>query len=322
MRPVLVGACLGLLALSSGCGPFVNNKGGGTVADVTPRWSGTPKPEQLVAVLNQNAQHVSSLEAKKVFLTARVNNEHQGAMEGFLACQKAGRPGTPPNFRLQADLLGTPRVDVGSNSDEFWFFVKDPARPYVVYYCSYADYPKVAARGAMPFPVQPEWVVEALGMAEYDPKQHYEVSAQKETYDLIQRARSPRGSEIVKVVSFHKSPRPGHSAVAAYILYETTNDAKRPYKEICSATITESQAVPVGGGKSVMMPSVVRLHCPQENTDLTIELGKVQANVSFDQERSGYLFTRQGLRNYKAYDLAQALDPAAGGVRPAGGVQR
>jgi hypothetical protein len=322
MRPVLVGACLGLLALSSGCGPFNNNKGG-TVADATPRWTGTPKADQLVAVLNQNAQQLKSVEAKKVFLTAKVNNEHQGGMEGFLACQKAERPGTPPNFRLQADLLGTPRVDVGSNSDEFWFFIKDPARPYVVYYCSYADYPKVAARGAMPFPVQPEWVVEALGMAEYDPHQKYEVSAQsKETYDLVQRTKSPRGTEIVKVVAFHKTPRAGQSPVAAYILYETTNDAKQPYRMICSASIAESQAVPVGGGKTVPMPSTVRLNCPQEKTELTIELGKVQANVPFDQERSGYLFTRQALRNYKSYDLAQSLEAPASGVRPAGGVAR
>ena len=216
MRPLLVGACLGLLVLSSGCGPFVNNKGGGTVADTTPRWGGTPKPEQLVATLNQNSQMLTSLEAKKVFMTARQNNEHVGGLEGFLACQKAGRPGTPPNFRLQADLLGTPRVDVGSNSDEFWFFIKDPARPYVVYYCSYADYPKVAARGAMPFPVQPEWVVEALGMAEYDPHQKYEVNDKnKDTYDLIQRTRSARGTRCGAWVMMSRVRSPKCSSMSA-----------------------------------------------------------------------------------------------------------
>jgi hypothetical protein len=320
MRPVLVGAFLGLLALSSGCGPFTNNRGG-TVTDVSPRWNGKPTPDQLVAVLNQNAQKVTSLEAKKVFMTARQNNEHVGGLEGFLACQKGARPDIKPNFRLQADALGNSEVDVGSNSQEFWFWIKRSPQPYV-YFCSYSDFEKVAARGRLPFPFQPEWVVEALGMAEYDARQKYEVNESKDTYDLVQRTRSPRGTDVVKVVAFRKAPRAGTSPVAAHILYETTNDAKHPYREVCAAIIEDSQAVPIGGGKTAVMPSKVRLRCPQENNmELTIELGQVQVNVPFDQERSGYLFTRQALRNYKSYDLARALDAPAG-VRPAGGIQR
>src|SRR5262249_39505506 len=159
---------------------------------------------------------------QKVFMTARQNNEHIGGLEGFLACQKAARPGTPANFRLQADALGSSEVDVGSNSQEFWFWIKRSPQPYV-YYCAYTDFEKVAARGRLPFPFQPEWVVEALGMAEYDAHQKYEVNdTSKDTYDLVQRTKSPRGTDVVKVIAFRKAPRPGTSPVAAHILYEAT----------------------------------------------------------------------------------------------------
>src|SRR5262249_33118264 len=163
------------------------NKGGTFAPDnPTPRWTGTPKPEQLVAVLNQNASAMQSLEAKDAFIKAKANGEEIG-LGAYLACQKSPRPGTSANFRLQAQVLGTDEVDIGSNSDEFWFWIKRSPQPYV-YHCSYTDYPKVAARGAMPFPFQPEWVAGALGMAEYDGRVKYEVHESQKTYDLTERS--------------------------------------------------------------------------------------------------------------------------------------
>jgi hypothetical protein len=319
MRPVLIGGCLGLLALALGCNPFVRDNKDADVNKAV-RWGGgRPKPEQLVAYLNQNAQPVRSIEAQKLFMSAKQNNEHVGGLEGFLACQKAARPGTPPNFRLQAEVFGTPEVDIGSNGDEFWYWIKRAPQPYV-FHCTYADYPKVAAGGRTPFPFQPEWVVEALGMSEYDPKAKYEVNESKTTYDLVQRVPSPKGGELVKVVAFHKEPRAGASQVAAYILYEPTNDPKQRYREVCSAVITDSQVVTGEGGKRVVLPSKVRLSCPDEKMTLEMELGKVQVNVAFDRQRSGVLFTRETLNRYKSYDLARGPDVPASEVRPAGGV--
>src|SRR5438128_193159 len=121
MRPMLVGAGLGLLTLSLGCNPFRPSPG--PTDHPASKLSSAPKVEQLVGYLNQNAQSVRAIEAKKVFMTARQNNEHVGGLEGFLACQKAARPGTPPNFRLQAEVLGSSEVDIGSNSEEFWFWI-------------------------------------------------------------------------------------------------------------------------------------------------------------------------------------------------------
>lgn len=318
MRRVLPAVCLGLLALSLGCLPKQPdppiNTGTGAKWGLTP-----PRAEELVTYLNRNGQALTSIEAKNTFIKAKQGDEQPIDLESYLACQKGGRPGAPPNFRLQSYLFGSSEADIGSNSEEFWFWIKRSPQPYV-YHRSYADYPKVAARGAMPFPFQPEWVVEALGMAEYDPKAKYEVHESKATYDLVQRTQSPRGTEIVKVTAFHKAPRAGASQVAAYILYEA--DSKGKYQTLCSAVIEESRAVALGGGKSAVLPGKVRLSCPREKMELTIDLGKVQANVAWDRGRMSDLFTRKTLQNYKSYDLARGPDTPTGDVRPVGGWSR
>jgi hypothetical protein len=210
-------------------------------------------------------------------------------------------------------------VDIGSNSQEFWFWIKRAPQPYV-YHCAYTDFPEVAKRGTMPFPFQPDWVVEALGMAEYDPKAKYELNPQKDTYDLVQRTRSPKGTEVVKVIAFHKAPRPGQSQVAAYLVYEA--DAKGKPQIACSAVIDESRAVALGGGRTAVLPTRVRLSCPKEKMEMTIDLGKIKVNEPFQQTDASVLFTRKMLNNYKSYDLARGPDAPGGEIRPAGGVNR
>jgi hypothetical protein len=316
MRRVLTGACLGLLALTAGCKIF--NPGAETAAVTGPKWSGPPKADDLVAYLNRNAQPVTSIEAPKALVTAKQGGESPIDLDSYLACQK-GRAGTPPNFRLQSYVVGNEEVDIGSNSQEFWFWIKRGA-PYV-YHCSYADYPEVAKRGAMPFPVQPEWVVEAMGMAEYDPRAKYEVNESKTTYDLVQRTRSPRGTEMAKVIAFHKAPRAGQSQVAAYILYEADEKGKYSKDPVCFARVDESQAV-AAGGKTVVLPTKVTINCPKDKVELTINLGKPKVNQAFGQSDPNILFTRRTLASYKSYDLARGPDAPASGVRPAGGVER
>jgi hypothetical protein len=322
MRRVLTRrAFLGLLALSAGCKLF--NPTPDTVGPVGyNRTGGPPKADDLVAYLNRNAQPVTSVEAKDALVTARQAGEQPIDLTSYLACQKGARPGTPPNFRLQSYVVGNEEVDIGSNNQEFWFWIKRAPQPYV-YHCSYADFPEVAKRGAMPFPFQPEWVVEALGMAEYDPKAKYEVNESKTTYDLVQRSRSPHGNEVAKVIAFHKAPRAGQSQVAAYLIYEADEKGQYPKDRppVCSAFIEDSQAVSVGG-KTVVLPVKVRLSCPKEKVELTINLGKTKVNQPFGQTDPNILFTRRTLNSYKSYDLARGPDAPASGVRPAGGLER
>ena len=197
-------------------------------------------------------------------------------------------------------------MDIGSNSQEFWFWIKRAPQPYV-YHCSYADYPEVAKRGAMPFPVQPEWVVEALGMAEYDPKAKYEVNASKDTYDLVQRTNSPQGRRAGQSDRLPQGAPAGNVAGGGVHPLRAGRQGEAS-DSICSAVVEDSQAV-VAGGKTVVLPTKVRLTCPKEKVELTINLGKTKVNQPFGQTDPNILFTRRSLNNYKSYDLARARRP-------------
>ena len=92
---------------------------------------GTLDVETFIAEHNRNAESIQSLEAKpsiKVASPAR----HQVPVDGRMALER------PRNFRLELSSLGTTKADIGSNDDEFWFWVSNRDDPSI-YWCKYAD---------------------------------------------------------------------------------------------------------------------------------------------------------------------------------------
>ena len=78
---------------------------------------------------------MESMKSTQVQIDAKQGAEAIG-LEGTLFCQKRR------NFRLRAKALGQPAVDIGSNDEEFWFWIsqaKDEDNVARVHYCSYKD---------------------------------------------------------------------------------------------------------------------------------------------------------------------------------------
>ena len=73
----------------------------------------------------------------------------------------------PRRFRLRADTMITgPEVDLGSNDELFWFWVRRSPEP-AVYFCRHDQFSSSVARQVLP--VEPEWLIDALGVATLDP---------------------------------------------------------------------------------------------------------------------------------------------------------
>jgi len=253
-----------------------------------------PTAAQLVAYVNQNAQRLQTLESRDVDLDVRSGFQQFGA-RGKLACQK------PNNFRFVAEVLSKREADIGSNDREFWYWMAKAEPPYLIY-CSYQD----LARGVrVPFPFQPEWVMEALGMSELDPGQNYRLEADRNGWKLVQDALNPQGQPIRKITVFNRA----NLQVRDHLI----QDAKG--KEICAAHITEHQLV-----NGVNVPRKIALEYPAERMALKMRFGEVTVNRPFDPEQFNWLFTRPNWPGIQSYDLAQTLDLAPGGVRRAGGV--
>src|SRR5262249_52761543 len=148
-----------------------------------------PDPASLVKYLNDNAGRVQSLRCPSVDMSCRMGRTRVG-LDAIMVCQK------PRNFRLRGKVLGRDAVDVGSNGEEFWYWMGQE-KPPVVYHCSYKDLASSKAR--LPFPFHPDMVVAALGIGEYDPAGKYEVKENGKYVELIERTTTPQGQPARKV---------------------------------------------------------------------------------------------------------------------------
>src|SRR5207248_594607 len=59
-----------------------------------------------------------------------------------------------------------PEIDLGSNDELFWLWVRRN-NPPTLYYCRHAQFATSAAKQLMP--VDPDWLLDALGLASFDP---------------------------------------------------------------------------------------------------------------------------------------------------------
>jgi hypothetical protein len=270
----------------------------------TPKAGETPSAGALVSYLNENARRVQSVDCRELELDAKQKLQSV-SLCGWMVCQK------PLNFRMGADVVGNQEVDFGSNDREFWFWIKRAEPPYV-YHCSYDDFARGQAR--LPFPIQPQWIMEAMGIAECSSPERFTVAVRGNTLELVEQATSPQGKPVRKVTLFNRMAVQGNAPqVTARILQDADG------KEICSAIIKEVQ---IDRATGAVLPKKIRLVFPEEKMELSMKLDGVTVNGQIEQQRAARLFTRPSLANVPSYDLARGPDAGAGPVRQTRGLMR
>ena len=297
----IAGFGLGMLLFVAGCGsvnPNLNrqNKDQGARDTTTP-----PDATSLVRYLNDNAQRVKAVECEKVSIDCKQGNQSIG-LEGLMACQK------PREFRLKAKVIGQQGADIGSNGQEFWFWINDKSGPAAyVYHCSYAE----LARGnvEMPFPFHPEMIMSALGIAEYDPNKKYDVRPNGNTLELTEQTLSPSGQQITKLTVFQRNTVPvGKPQVIAHVI----RDARG--QDVCVATVQE---VTIDRQTGAILPQRVKIVWPgktqAERAEMTLRFYDMHA-TTIEPQRAARLFSRQDLAGQPAFDLAKRTPDATGGL--------
>ena len=290
-----------VLGLVGGCNSTLWSRSSSTAPGMRVA-SANPTGADVVAMLNENAQRVQSIECHDISMDCSQGHDSVGLM-GSLVCQPQAR-----NFRMSAKALGSTEVDIGSNSSEFWFWVKRSPQPYL-FHCSHEDFARGAAQ--LPFPFQPDWIIEALGVATYDPNKPYRIEARTGgDFDLVEDGRSPQGQPVRKVTRLSRRTQ-GQLLVTAHILQDANG------REICGAYVQHSQQ---DAASRVVLPREVVLQWPAQQMRMKLLLDRVVVNSALDQQRLVALFTRPNLQNVQGYDLARG--PDSGGLRPAGGTWR
>jgi hypothetical protein len=255
--------------------------------------------DKIVAALNANAQRVQTLQCQEVDMTCTQGIQSFN-LQGTMVCQK------PRNFRLNAKLMNNTIVDMGSNNQEFWWWISKADPPYL-FHCTYDDFARSQGRIQLPF--QPDWVIEALGMMEYDPHKQHQLASNGNKLELIEETVSPQGKPVRKITTLVRSEN--RVQVTAHILEDNR------HKPICSAMITQVQQDRTTGA---FLPKVVELKWPSENVRMKMILPDIQVNGSLAPEIVGRLFTRPNLQNVTAVDLAQGAPGTPDTVRRAGGL--
>jgi hypothetical protein len=289
--------------------PFVNRP------DDTPRpllrANVEPTATELVAYLNDNARKVPGLYCKLVYMDAKQGNRSIG-MVATMACERSR------NFRMKAVVGGQPAADFGSNEDEFWYWINQNEPPYV-FHGKYAD--MGTARAQPPIPFQPDLVIDALGIGDYDPNAKYDVRTGKDYVELIEPSTSIQGKRVWKVTVFNRGAVTATKPqVVAYILKDAETG-----KDIAVATVTSAQVNRETG--AVLPKSLVLTLTPPEKPDAKVEMIMKFENLqvkTFDQDQRGTMFAlRDVLENRQGFDLVRGVaDGAPAGMGTGMPIQR
>jgi hypothetical protein len=270
---------------------------GGPLADVT--------AGELVAYLNRQADLLHAVRYNDVYIDVHMGREHNTLGDSTLICAK------PRNFLL---VGGRPVVGelihIGSNDREFWMLTKRPLEPSYVY-CSHDDFRRGA--GQLPIPFDPDWALEALGMAAYDPGLPYRVETDQRArlHTLSVETTTPQGVPVRKEVVLDPYPHPRESRphVRQHRVLDRNNNV------IAMADVKESATLPAhpvpGNGRAapayVQVPTRVVLEWPQQQTKMELRLGRPRVNERLTEAEMATLFTRPQPRNgVNPINLAEA----------------
>jgi hypothetical protein len=295
-----VAAVLLMGASSNGCNSLWNRRGGNSEIGAIP--TETPTAAQLVRYLNANSEKIQVLECSDVTIDGKQGYQAAPTLYGNMVCQK------PHNFRLQAKFVSNPAVDIGSNDQEFWYWI-GKADPHVFH----VDYKNLGNVREMPFPIQPDWVVETLGMATLDETKTYKLGETNTEWLLEEAATTPQGQPVRKVTVFNKGTTRGTTPqITGHKLLDEKGNL------ICSATILEVQQDPE---THVALPRKVVLRYEKEKMELKMTIGEAHVAKTIDAKRAETLFQRKALADLPDFDLARGRETPTG-VQRAGGLQR
>jgi len=160
--------------------------------------------------------------------------------------------------------MGT-EIDLGSNDELFWFWVKR-SEPKAIYYAKHDEFANSPARSIIP--IEPEWLIETLGIIELKETDTHEGPRRDNDGNLqvTSYLKTPRGT-YPRIVTFH----PQTGAVLNYQIYAPNG---QPF---VGAVLSDHEVDPLHG---ILYAKKIVITCPEANETITINMGSVSFNSS------------------------------------------
>ncbi len=214
----------------------------------------SPTLEQVIQVVNNNSAQIRSFSAPR----ATLSGPGFPTLRAFVAFER------PLRLRLRAETsLTGPELDLGSNDELFWFWVRRNVPP-TLFYCRHAEFSQCASRLALP--IEPQWLIEAMGITEFDlrlphqgpfplPGDRLEIRTLRET---------PQGTQTKLTVI---------DAIRGCVLAQQVRDCQG--QPLATAQAGEHRRDPLSG---LILPSVVTVESPSAQLSLRLDLGPIEIN--------------------------------------------
>jgi len=214
----------------------------------------SPTLEQVVQVVNRNAAQIDSFSTTH----AAISGPGVPTLRANLAFQR------PRRFRLRADTAVTgPELDLGSNDELFWFWGRRN-QPSAVYYCRHDQF--ATSRARQMIPIDPNWLVEALGIGGFDPGLPHQgpFALPGDRLEVRTIRDTPEGPTTTSTVI---------DAAQGWVLEQHVYDAQG--RLVASSVLSGHHRDPLLGAT---MPTVVKINYPAAGLSLRIDLGNVEMN--------------------------------------------
>ena len=215
----------------------------------------SPSIEQVIQAVNLNNSRIQSFQTNQ----ASLNVPGMPSLRASVAFER------PARLRIRGDTgLTGPEVDLGSNDELFWFWVRRN-QPPALFFCRHDQF--AACRARQMIPIDPKWLIEALGVAELDPSLPYQGPP-----TLV----GPNRLEIRAVRETPTGPTTRITIIDAIRRKSSNKNVYDAQGRLQASAIAEGyRRDPLTG---LAMPTAVRISVPPAPFSLRIELGNVQIN--------------------------------------------
>lgn len=168
----------------------------------------------------------------------------------------------PKRLRLRAQLMGSSELDVGSNDELFWFWIKRK-QPRAMFFCRHDRFRSSRARQMIP--VDPDWLADALGTVYLDPGLPYQgpYPVDGDLLELRVLLDTPEGQQTRQIVV------DGQGRVVQQQLYDAAGQL------IARSTASRYRRDDFSG---LWMPGVVKIDSPRAQFSMRLDLGTVRIN--------------------------------------------
>lgn len=241
-------------------------------------FTGPPTASDIVRIVNSNSAPIRQLHADGATIS----------VAGFPPLYTNLEFERPRRFRMRAQGIG-PELDLGSNDELFWFWVKRNAQP-AVYFARHEQFAHSPTKQVIP--IDPLWLPEAMGVVQLDPMIKYEgpFPAGPHRVQIRTRVATPQGDQTRAYVMHDQY---------GWLLEQHVYDARGQL--LASARASKHQHYK---GEGVTLPQHVEIQVPSQQLNLTLNVSGYQINHMVGDATQ--LWT---LPKFDGYPLVDLADP-------------